>query len=175
MDRLFSKILETIEGAANKFSNAGLTPPQTIDAYLGQPESPEDFEFFTPAVFIDISADYANKIGYAHVYVAQRYGSDSENFADDRQSGLWYFRFLRILKNCLKGIKTPPVFGALKLHQENPLSAEKFHYHQVVFSFTLNDELDDTGKFIDVIIDDVEIKHEDGTLKERKPLKPKRE
>ena len=40
------------------FRQLNLCPPEFIDLYNGQPESPEDFEFTTPALFIDYSISW---------------------------------------------------------------------------------------------------------------------
>ena len=37
------------------FQQLNFCPPEFIDLYNGQPESPDDFEFTTPALFIDYS------------------------------------------------------------------------------------------------------------------------
>ena len=45
---------ETVE----TFTALNLYAPAFIDLYNGQPESPDDFEFATPALFIDYSIDW---------------------------------------------------------------------------------------------------------------------
>ena len=40
------------------FQQLNFCPPEFIDLYNGQPESPDDFEFTTPALFIDYSISW---------------------------------------------------------------------------------------------------------------------
>lgn len=154
MESVYNKIVDTIEQNAALFTEAGVSVPQTVDVYLGQPSAPDQFEFALPAVFVDYSADYDAELLYVYLHVLQDFGDDTENFAPNSSEGLSYFRFLTVLKRCLKGIKTPPVFGALKLYQETPVQTEFFNYHTLAFRCTLNTSLyPEIIKYIDVAFD----------------------
>lgn len=137
MENLYLKIAETIGRNEALFTAAGVPVPQTVDIYLGQPSAPDQFEFALPAVFVDYSADYEAGLLYVYLHVLQDFGYDTESFSPNSADGLSYFRFLTVLKRCLKGVKTPPVFGAFKLYQETPVQTNFFYYHQLTLRCTL--------------------------------------
>lgn len=58
MKELYTTIqhLFSTEETKAVFNEAHLYPPEFIDLYNGQPESPEEFEFTTPALFLDYSS-----------------------------------------------------------------------------------------------------------------------
>lgn len=165
MERMYKKIVETIELNKQKFINAGVHFPETVDVFLGQPDNPELFEFFTPAIFVDYSADYDGELLYIYIHALQDFGKDSENFTNSNE-GLNYFKFLTVLKRCLNGIKIPPIFGVLKLHEEVPIVSE-FNYHQITFKCNLYMDLDLIEEpFQEIVLEKVSINH--GKLKEKR-------
>jgi hypothetical protein len=143
MYRIYNKILETLNEKASVFEGEGLPVPAVVDVFAGQPSNPEQFEFALPAVFFDYSADYEGETLYVYLHVLTDFMEDTENIAPNRNKGLDYFRFLNLVKRCIKGIKIPPVFGALLLYQETPVQTEYFNYHQLTFRCALHDELDE--------------------------------
>ncbi len=141
MKAYINHIIETIMAHSADFENAGLTPPATIDIYMGQPARPEDFEFALPAVFIDYSADYDGETLDVIVHVLQDFGADTENFAPQRVNGLDFVKYLSVLKKCLYGLKMRPVFNPLRLYQETPMPPDFYYYHQLTFRCNINTTL----------------------------------
>jgi len=164
MKDYINHIIETIEAHSADFTNAGLTPPATIDIHMGQPARPEDFEFALPAVFIDYSADYDGETFDLYLHVVQDFGADTENFAPQRDMGLDFIKFLSVLKKCLYGLKMKPVFGPLRLYQEVPMQPDFFYYHMITFRCSFSTAFySETDRYIDAepvrpVIDKVRLK-----------------
>lgn len=164
MKDYINHIIETIAAHSADFTNAGLTPPATINIHLGQPTRPEEFEFALPAVFIDYSADYDNGTFDLVLHVVQDFGDDTENYAPQRDMGLDFIKFLSVLKKCLYGLKMLPVFKPLRLYQELPMSPDFFYYHLLTFRCSFDTGLYcESDKYIDV--EPVRPVLEDGRLK----------
>lgn len=149
MKRLILNIVSALTSpkAVEAFSNAGLVAPATTDIYLGQPAEP-DFEFALPAIFVDYNADYNNELAYIYVHVLQEYAEDTEGFCPVQQEGLLHLDYLTIVKRLLKGLKTRPVFGALKVHTEVPTVSDAYYWHTLTFSCTIESDLDVDDKYI---------------------------
>ncbi|MDR1865977.1 MAG: hypothetical protein LBR08_10455 [Bacteroidales bacterium] len=165
MDRVYNKITETLEANAEAFTRAGLTPPAVVDVFMGQPDVPQDFEFVLPAVFFDCSADFDGETLLIDLHVLTDFMEDTENIAPDRNRGLYYFRFLNVIKRCLKGMKTPPVFGPLVPYRETPVRTDFYNYHLLTFRCVMHEELDDRDAR-HVNVDFVKV-FENGRLRER--------
>ena len=155
MERIINKITEVLEAQKTLFVNSGLESIETIDIYKGQPESPEKFEFGIPAVFIDYNINYDQELAYIILHALYEDDNETENYSPQRNEGLKYITFLKLIKRCLKGVKLPPVFGALKLSEDTPTQSGDFNYHQITFECSYHEELDNEGKFVDVEISGV--------------------
>ena len=151
MKQYISMILSAIEAHSEDFANAGVTPPQTVDVYMGQPSKPEDFEFSLPAVFVDYAADYDGEVFDLYLHVLQDFADDTENFAPNREQGLEYLTFLTVLKRILNGIKMKPVFGVLRPYQESPVLTEFYQYHMLAFRCSFDAEASmQTERYVNV-------------------------
>ena len=151
MKNYLNYIIETIAAHSSEFENAGLTPPQTIDIYMGQPTNQDDFEFALPAVFIDYSADYDGETFDLILHVVQDFGADTENFSPEREKGLSFITFLSVLKRCLYGVKMLPVFKPLRLYQEVPMPPDLYYYHLLTFRCNFDtDKYSDIARYVDV-------------------------
>lgn len=151
MTQYINHIIETIAAYSSEFENAGLTPPQTADIYMGQPIRPDDFEFTLPAVFIEYSADYDNETFDLILHVVQDFGADTENFAPERAKGLDFITFLSVLKRCLYGVKMQPIFKPLRLYKEVPMPPDFFYYNLLSFRCNFDtDKYSEKERYIDV-------------------------
>lgn len=164
MKHYIQLIRNTIEAHAEDFVNAGVTPPQTIDVFMGQPSNPEEFEFTLPAVFIDYAADYDGEVLDVQLHVVQDFLDDTENFAPQRDKGLQFITFLSVLKKCLYGLKMRPIFGMLRLYQELPMQTEFFNYHLLTLRCSFDSEqYVEHQLYLDV--EPIRVVLEDGRLK----------
>ncbi len=140
MNRIITGLQSLFETNVNKFTTQGLVPPKTVDIYLGQTLNPEQFEFETPAIFIDFSIDYRNSVAYIYLHSILDFGEDSENFANDPDAGLNYIRYLKTIKRVVKGYRQGKPFGVFRLTQDNPVSQNLFHYHRIDIECNLYDD-----------------------------------
>ena len=88
MRTIIEKISQRIEDNSDAYMSQGLSKPETIDVYMGQPLAPDQFEFGLPAIFIDYMADYKNETLYVYLHVLQNYSENTENYAPDRVRGM---------------------------------------------------------------------------------------
>ena len=93
------------------FQQLNFCPPEFIDLYNGQPESPDDFEFTTPALFIDYSISW-DKAG------TMRLGTLTLE--------------VHILTD------PTPETSALVLTSERPVTTDYFNYHAITFTCTIS-------------------------------------
>lgn len=141
MRTIIEKTSQRIEDNSDVFISQGLSMPDTIDVYMGQPLAPDQFEFGLPAIFIDYMADYKNETLYVYLHVLQNYSEDTENYAPDRVRGMCYNDFLTTIKCLLNGLRIGKTFGVLKLHQETPEQTNDFYYHKITFSCSIKTDL----------------------------------
>jgi len=168
MDRILNKIIEKIEDGKPLFTQSGIEPPAVIDFYAGQPEQPDRFEFITPAVFMDYSVDYNNEIVYIYLHALYDFTPDTENITPGRSDNFTHLAYYGLLKRILRGVRCKPVFGVLKLYQDDPVTSDYAHYHRLTFACRLFDDLDDKyNKYVDV--DPVTATVEKGKIKPMLP------
>ncbi|MBP1631200.1 MAG: hypothetical protein H6Q15_2093 [Bacteroidetes bacterium] len=153
MERIINKITEVLESNKSKFIAKGVDPIQIIDIYKGQPQNLKENECTFPAVYIDYSIDYDQGLAYIIIHALYNDDYETENFSPQRAEGMKYITFLKVIKDCLKGIKLPPVFGVLKLSQDIPIESDEGNYHQITFKCTYIEELNDENRYLDVEID----------------------
>lgn len=164
MNRLFKKIQDVLTSNQQKFEDAAVQPPETLDVYLGQPVAPDDFEFVNPAIFFDYNIDYSQGLCYIYLHCLQDFGADTENFARHQDDGLKYIDYLNVIKRCLNKIRPGKPFGVLKLYQDVPVTSEYYYYHQITLTCTIDPDYDDVDIYIDV--PDVTVKLGDGRLRD---------
>lgn len=105
---------------------------EVTDVYLGQLPVQGSFDFGLPAVLFEYSVDYGSCVLDVNLHVLGEYiqaGATTSGTEDKMK----YFRFLRILKRCLNGVKIPPVFGPLAVYRDTPVQTESCVYHQLTF------------------------------------------
>lgn len=124
------------------FRQLNLCPPQFIDLYNGQPESPEDFEFTTPAIFIDysISWDKAGTMRLGTLTLEVHILTDPTPETDNLTtplSGLEKVDYYETISDLLESLSTSET-SALVLTSERPVTTDYFNYHAITFNCTIS-------------------------------------
>lgn len=153
IQKIFKKD-ETIES----FRNLHLPVPEYIDLYNGQPEMPEDFEFSTPALFIDYSVSW-ERAGVMRrgeltldVHVLTDPTPETDNLTSEIE-GLEKITYYETVSNILEDLATSETSG-LVLKGERPVATDYFNYHLLSFSCTISRRRTDvslTGKIDSVV------------------------
>ena len=124
------------------FRSLNLTPPEHIDLYNGQPEAPEQFEFTTPALFIDyaISWEVAGTMRKGELSVDVHILTDPTPETDnlpDELSGMEKIDYYETVSDLLEKLSTSETSG-LVLKSERPVATEYFNYHLLTFTCTIS-------------------------------------
>lgn len=137
IQKLFKK-----EEAILTFDSLGLSVPEFIDLYNGQPEAPEDFEFTTPALFIDYSIAW-DKAGTMRrgeltldVHVLTNDSEESDNL-NTELLGMDKIDYYETVGDLLEDLETNET-SKLVLKSERPVTTEYFNYHVLTFSCTIS-------------------------------------
>lgn len=155
MKRLIDNIQQTLQAGRQLFLDNDVKPVAHFDLFYNQPSMPDTMEWNCPAVFLDYMLDYDNERAYIYLHCIYEDMEETDNAELNRDYGLKYLTFLKLIKHLLKGLKTPPIFSALQLYQDSPMQSEYFHYHTISFSCSLLDDLDDDfPKYINVDLSD---------------------
>lgn len=124
------------------FSQQSLLSPAYIDLYNGQPESPDEFEFTTPALFIDYSIAW-DKAGTMRrgeltvdVHVLTDPAPETDNLSDPL-SGLEKIDYYETISNLLEDVSTCET-SSLVLKSERPITTDYFNYHLLTFTCTIS-------------------------------------
>lgn len=128
--------------AISCFEAANLKAPDFIDLYNGQPEAPEEFEFTTPALFIDYSIvwDRGGSMRRGeltlevHVLTAESEGTDNLNAELRGMDKIDYYETVSDLLEDLETCET----GKLILKNERPAVTDYFNYHILTFTCTIS-------------------------------------
>lgn len=149
MKALIENILTALtDDRANQlFQQYGLTPPAVDDIYLGQPDDP-DCEFALPAVFVDYNADFTNETCRIFVHVLQDYMQDTDNLSPVRDAGMQHLDFLKVVRHLLRGLRTPPMFGALQMEMEAPVVSDAYYWHTLTLSCVMKVDADTEPKYV---------------------------
>lgn len=128
--------------ALELFQSKKLLPPEYIDLYDGQPESPEDFEFTTPALFIDYSIDW-DKAGtmrrgtlMLEVHVLTDPAPETDNLSDT-PLGMDKIDYYETVSDLLEDTATSET-SPLVLKGERPVTTDYFNYHLLTFTCTIS-------------------------------------
>lgn len=124
------------------FRHLTLCPPQFIDLYNGQPESPEYFEFATPALFLDYSIawDKAGTMRLGTLTLEVHILTDPTPETDNLTAaltGLEKVDYYETISNLLEGLSTSET-SALVLTSERPVTTDYFNYHTITFTCTIS-------------------------------------
>lgn len=124
------------------FHSLGLAPPEYIDLYNGQPESPDDFEFTTPAIFIDYAIDWdqAGTMRRGKITLELHVVTDPTPEVDNLSEplgGLDKIDYYETVSDLLEGLATGETSG-LVLKSERPIATDYFNYHLLTFTCTIS-------------------------------------
>jgi hypothetical protein len=169
MKILYQAILTAFQSGAEIFTNDGLMPPVFIDLYDSQPEIPDQFEFMCPAIFLDYSIAWEKngmqRIGTVtmDVHVLTDATPSTSSISGRLPEGLKKIDYYEAVVNILEGITTEETSG-LVLVSERPVSTDYFNYHILAFSCTISRTINDTRRFIDGKIEEI---NTSGKIRER--------
>lgn len=141
METLYKTITDTFNNNPQVFTDRLLPVPRTIDIYMGQPEDPEGWEVFEPAIFLNWSiAPQSNNdpdLLTLEVHLVQDPGAATENFSDQLTEGLEYLRMIKAVKyilNKLRADNTTP----LKWAGERPGASAFYRYHIITYTCSID-------------------------------------
>lgn len=144
MKELYTTIqnLFSTEDAKAVFRESDLYPPEFIDLYNGQPESPEEFEFTTPALFIDYSINWERSGAMRRgeltleVHVLTDPTPETDNLPPIIE-GMEKITYYETISDLLEDLSTSETSGLI-LKQERPITTDYFNYHLLAFSCTIS-------------------------------------
>ncbi|MFH6945123.1 hypothetical protein [Flavobacterium sp. FlaQc-50] len=166
----FLNLYSIIEAEKQKFEDRGLNGNFFIDIYRGQPEDPEQYEFFSlPALFIDYTVTGQGKDRPRLIQITLHLLIDEENdmsnVAPNNLVGMNRFVYCGILQEILEGRKLV-MNSALKFISEVPIDNAVADYHSLIFEFEsfpkdlISNPVFETGEF--------DKPNVDGQIKEQK-------
>lgn len=162
MKELYTTIqnLLSIEATQSVFTEAHLCPPAFIDLYNGQPESPEEFEFTTPALFLDYSINWERSGSMRRgeltleVHVLTDPTPETDNLPPVIE-GMEKITYYETISDLLEDLSTSETSGLI-LKGERPITTDYFNYHLLTFSCTISRRRTDIslmGKIENIIAD----------------------
>lgn len=135
MELVYQKIVETFNAHPQVFTDRNLPIPRTIDIDMGQPDDPESFEIFLPALFVNWNITPGTDgpdILTVDVSVLQEPGPGTESFSDRMPEGLEYMRLLKAIKFLLNRLSTE-ISSPLQYAGERPAATPFFKYHVISY------------------------------------------
>lgn len=135
----FLNLYAIVEAEKQKFEDQGLNGNFFMDIYRGQPEDPEQHEFFSlPAIFIDYTTTGQGKDKPRLVQITLHLLIDEENdmgnFAPNNIAGMNRFVYCALLQEILEGKKLVSN-SALRFISEVPIDNPVADYHSLIFEF----------------------------------------
>lgn len=149
MDIVYKKIADTFELQAtkDKFTTQSLPFVRTVDINLGQPDNPEGFEIFYPAMFVSWSEQKASENEPMELtlefHVIQEPGAGTEGFSTRLPEGLAYIRVLKTIQAVLNSLKADNT-SKFRYVGKRPNITEFFRYHILQYRCFI-DETIETG------------------------------
>ena len=143
MKELYTTIQNLFSTEATKavFNEVHLYPPEFIDLYNGQPESPEEFEFTTPALFLDYSINWERSGSMRRgeltleVHVLTDPTPETDNLPPVIE-GMEKITYYETISDLLEDLSTSETSGLI-LKGERPITTDYFNYHLLTFSCTI--------------------------------------
>jgi hypothetical protein len=137
MEIVFKRIKEVFEDHPEVFSERTLPAIRTIDIHLGQPDNPEEWEVFCPAIFVAWNKQ-PGPTGEPDVltldfHILQEPGIATDGEENTLDPGLEYLRLIKAcnyLLNRLKADNTSP----LEWKGERQAITQFFRYHIVTYT-----------------------------------------
>jgi hypothetical protein len=169
---VYKRIVEVFNENEVVFTDRQLPPVRTIDINMGQPEDPESFEMFLPAIYIGWNKtpgpDVEPDILTLDFHVLQDPGTGSENFSSELDAGLEYLRLLEAVKyllNYLRANNTTP----LKWAGERQAITPYFKYHILTYTCSVDAYNDSVHRpqYREDTIEEINVNQ--GRVKQNKP------
>lgn len=153
----FLNLYAIIEAEKQKFEDYGLNANFFIDIYRGQPEDPEQHEYYSlPALFIDYTITGQGKDKPRLIQITLHLEIDEENnmsnVSPDKESGMNRFVYCAVLQEILEGKKLVGN-SALRFVSEVPIDNQVADYHSLIFEFEsfakdlISNPVFETGEF----------------------------
>lgn len=147
MEILYKKIVETFNNNPQVFTERELPALRLIDINYGQPDNPESFELFFPAMFIAWQILPSATIGENDTlnldfHIIQEPGRATENFTVQLDAGIEYVRFVKACRYLLNRLKCPHI-TPLRYAGERQNTTPYFRYH--IVSYTCGIEQDQSS------------------------------
>lgn len=135
----FLNLYAVIEAEKQKFENNGLNGDFFMDIYRGQPEDPEQYEYFSlPAIFISYTNTGQGKDKPRLIQITLHLVIDEENdmsnISPNKETGMNRFLYSGILQEILEGRKLV-ANSPLKFVSEVPNDSSVSDYHSLIFEF----------------------------------------
>jgi hypothetical protein len=137
METLYQAITGFFTDHPEVFTERELPVIRMIDIYMGQPDDPEAFEVFYPAIFINWSITPDNNGSGPHLltldfHVLQEPGKGTEGFSGVQDAGLQYVKLLKAVKYILNNLKADNC-SFLQYAGERPAITPFFRYHVIIY------------------------------------------
>ncbi len=149
MEVVYKKIVETFNAHPEVFTSRGLPLVRQIDLNIGQPDDPENFEVFCPAMFISWSirpgTGGESDTLTLDFHLLQEPTAGSESFSNVAVVGVEYIKLTRAVKYLLNGLKTGDT-TPLKYAGEQPAVTPYFRYHVVSYTCSIDAYTDSIHK-----------------------------
>lgn len=135
----FLNLYAVIESEKQKFEDHGLNADFFMDKYRGQPEDPQQYEFFSfPAIFIDYTNTGQGKDKPRLIQITLHLLTDEENDMSNispyKENGMNSFLYCSILQEILEGRKLVGN-SALRFVSEVPIDNSVVDRHSLIFEF----------------------------------------
>jgi hypothetical protein len=153
-----------------RFTDNGLPELKQMDINLGQPDNPQGFELFYPAIFIDWEEIKPSENDPVNLnisfHVIQEAGAQTENFSNRIDKGLEYVRVLKKIQEVFTNFSASNTSG-FKFAGKTPNITPYFRYHIIQFRCFI----DQVGG---IAYSEVELIDYDATynIKEKEPAPP---
>lgn len=150
-------------------------PVRQCDIYMGQPDDPESFELFFPAVFVDWAITPGGPgeedLIVIDFHIVEEPGTHSENFSNRLNESLNYIKRIKAVKylmNRLRASNSTP----LTYNGERPRTTPFFKYHIVSYKCYIDADTESIwrSEMDDTIPNDVGVVNRNLKETETKPI-----
>jgi len=149
MEIVYKKIVETFNAHPEVFTSRGLPVVRQIDLNIGQPDDPENFEVFCPAMFISWSirpgTGGESDTLTLDFHLLQEPTANTENFSNVAVVGVEYIKLMEAVKYLLNDLKTSAT-TPLRYAGEQPAVTPYFRYHVVSYTCSIDAYTDSIHK-----------------------------
>lgn len=143
METIYQKIVDTFESDKAKavFAAMEIQEIRQIDIHMGQPDNPQEWEMFLPAMFIAWSVTPGTTespdILTMEFHILQEPGAGTESFSDRITEGLKYVKLLKAVKKCLNQLSADNT-SPFKYAGERPAVTEFYRYHILSYNCAID-------------------------------------